>query len=573
MEQNNHIHKFEEIVVPPTCKEKGYTLHKCECGYEHKDNFKPITDHKFEIAQQTMPTCTENGNRTYRCIYCGETKEVALAPLGHAWGNWNISTYPTCTKDGAKMRICGRCGTRVDDVIPALGHKLTSPKKSQTQKGYIEYFCENCGETVVIPASVSKFKKFLSSHKKGVIASVISLVVVISLVFATFSFLIPAYHYYNAKDYIEQKDYIKAYSELKKCGDFKDSYALLNNFYIEYSKTESFNYSDGELGDSYTYERKFDEYGNKIYEAQYSENGILDKQYYDYEFYKDGIVKKKTYTFCNAEGVILDKAMFEYDIHGNKTHEIDYDEYDNIEYEYKYENKYNKDNVLIEKTTYYNGIKTSHYQFNESEYIISYIDYDEFGNIDKENSYKYEFDYDDEGRVIHGISHYENGEFHNEFENDYYSNDNLKLSISYNEQGVIICKNEYYSNGNVKLIVEYNDDGQVKYKRECNEKGDLTSYFSKGTFDNEFYFNGDKFKYEYDSNGNVIKEINNHFNLSDDEIEESESKIKYKYDENGILKSSIEYDDNGEKSREVHYYDPVVVYNLDNYNYDYRYDY
>ncbi len=441
------------------------------------------------------------------------------------------------------------------------------------EKEDTECFCQNCGETVVIPAPVSKFKKFLSSHKKGIIAAVISLVVVISLAFATINFFIPTYHYYKAKDYIEQKDYTKAYLELKKSGDFKDSYTLLKKFHIEYGKTESFNYSDGELEDSYTYKRRFDKYGNKIYESKYSNNEMSDKQYYDYEYYKDGRVKKKTYTFCNAEDITLDKAMFEYDIHGNKTREIDYDEYNNIEYEYKYENKYNKDNVLIEKITYYNGTKSSHHKFNDNGYIISSINYDEYGNIDEESTYKYKYEYDNEGRMIHAIANYENGDFYNEIKHEYYSNGNLKLTLSYNENGKVTYKNEQYSNGNIKLNVEYDDDGQVKYKREYNEKGDLTTYFSKGTFDDKFYFNSDRFKYEYDSNGNVIKEINYHFIYSDDVTEENGYETEYKYDENGILKSSTEYDNDGEKSHVVHYYDPIVVYDLDNYKYDYRYDY
>ena len=38
------VHDFEEIVVPPTATEQGYTLHRCkECGYEYKDNYTDPT--------------------------------------------------------------------------------------------------------------------------------------------------------------------------------------------------------------------------------------------------------------------------------------------------------------------------------------------------------------------------------------------------------------------------------------------------------------------------------------------------------------------------------------------------
>ena len=420
---------------------------------------------------------------------------------------------------------------------------------------------------------IHNFKKFLSSHKKGIIASVISLVAVVSLLFATFNFLIPAYHYYGAKDYIKQKDYVKAYSELKKSGDFKDSYILLKNFHIEYTKEESFKYSDGKLERSYAYERKFDEYGNKIHESCYSNNEISDKQRYDYEYYEDGRVKKKTYTFYNTEDIMLDKAVFEYDKHGNKTHEIDYDEFNNIEYEYKYEYKYNEDNVKIEKTTYYNGIKSNYYKFDDTGYVISYTKYDEYGNADIESSYKYAYEYDDEERMIRGIGRYENSNFYDDFECEYYSNGNLKLTVAYYEDGEVSSRQEYYSNGNQKLIINYNDEGQVIYKQKFNKKGDLTAYYNIDNSNDEFYFNGCRMKYEYDSNGNAIKSKEFSYNYSDGEMEESEYKTEFEYDKNGILKSCTEYDDNGKKSSEVHYSDVVVVYDMDDYKYGYRYDY
>lgn len=36
-------HEYEVTVVPPTAEEQGYTLHRCECGYEWKDEFVPAT--------------------------------------------------------------------------------------------------------------------------------------------------------------------------------------------------------------------------------------------------------------------------------------------------------------------------------------------------------------------------------------------------------------------------------------------------------------------------------------------------------------------------------------------------
>lgn len=38
-ESTIHTHKYVDTIIPPTCTEKGYTLHSCNCGYEYKDNF------------------------------------------------------------------------------------------------------------------------------------------------------------------------------------------------------------------------------------------------------------------------------------------------------------------------------------------------------------------------------------------------------------------------------------------------------------------------------------------------------------------------------------------------------
>ena len=76
MENQNHVHSFVDTVVPATCKEKGYTLHRCECGYEYADQYTPPTNkHSFVILQQVNPTCTEGGTqqvqRSHRRRYPG----------------------------------------------------------------------------------------------------------------------------------------------------------------------------------------------------------------------------------------------------------------------------------------------------------------------------------------------------------------------------------------------------------------------------------------------------------------------------------------------------------------------
>ena len=36
----DHVHNYDIIIVQPTCVEQGYTLYKCSCGENYKDNYE-----------------------------------------------------------------------------------------------------------------------------------------------------------------------------------------------------------------------------------------------------------------------------------------------------------------------------------------------------------------------------------------------------------------------------------------------------------------------------------------------------------------------------------------------------
>ncbi len=52
-----HTHSFIETVIEPTCTTKGYTLYKCACGEEYKDNEKNELPHNYVDGK-----CTDCGD-------------------------------------------------------------------------------------------------------------------------------------------------------------------------------------------------------------------------------------------------------------------------------------------------------------------------------------------------------------------------------------------------------------------------------------------------------------------------------------------------------------------------------
>ena len=102
------------------------TIAKHDCDLE---------GHGWDEGKVTKePTCTEEGEKTYTCQYCGKTKTEQIGALGHDWDEGQVTKEPTCTEAGEKTYTCQRCQDTYTEEIPALGHS------------YVDGTCERCGE-------------------------------------------------------------------------------------------------------------------------------------------------------------------------------------------------------------------------------------------------------------------------------------------------------------------------------------------------------------------------------------------------------------------------------------------
>lgn len=515
MEKDNmHIHTFKDTVVPPTCKEPGYTLHKCECGYEHKDNFKPVDSHNFELLEETKPTCTEKGLRTLKCSICGEVKSFEIDALGHEWGEWNVNNFATCTEDGKQTRVCSRCGQTQEQIIGAKGHKLSSPQKSKTQKGMVEYFCENCGQTITMK---SKTRRAL---KKILLFVALPLVLIAAITFASVKFAVPYYHYSTAKKYIEENKNTRAFHHLTECIDFKDSKELIRDFSIVFKTEENeYGYEVGnemEVHKSRS-EAEFDKNGNIISATSYvydEDDKYTGKNVHEYDkngnntlyasYDKNDKCTSKTVTEYNKKGdIILTKEYdgkklestttykHEYDSKGNKISsasddwKCEYEYYNNGELkaernydgdgEIEYALEYRNDGTLKKEMEYDSGQVYSTKEYNKYGYIASYsikdnkmefsYKYDEFDNPIQctfgsgKESGKKEWEYDNYGKLI-SYKVYHNGELAEKstWEYDY-------------EKEKLECMHERYSNGRVYSYEKFEcSEMEIKYTPELDNR-------------------------------------------------------------------------------------------------------
>ena len=89
-EECDHSNPSVEIIVAPTCTERGYTVSKCShCGYSQYYNSVDALGHQF-VEITVAPTCTESGYTVSKCTRCGEEegeRTNLVAPLGHEYKN------------------------------------------------------------------------------------------------------------------------------------------------------------------------------------------------------------------------------------------------------------------------------------------------------------------------------------------------------------------------------------------------------------------------------------------------------------------------------------------------------
>ena len=148
-------HKWDEGTVSkePTCTEEGEMTYTCtDCGETKTEPIDTI-DHTSEEIKAVPATCTEDGlTEGAKCSVCGEilqAQEIVKAS-GHAWDEGVITKEATCIEDGVKTFTCDRCKETRTETIKAKGHTeevIPAVAPTCTEDGLTEGVkCSVCGE-------------------------------------------------------------------------------------------------------------------------------------------------------------------------------------------------------------------------------------------------------------------------------------------------------------------------------------------------------------------------------------------------------------------------------------------
>lgn len=101
---------------------------------------------------ETLPTCTEAGEKGKVCSRCGMKETEKIPALGHDWGDWTVTTPATCTNEGVETRTCKRDPSHVETrTIPTTGHNWVD-------NGNGTHTCTNCGATEALPVGALELR-------------------------------------------------------------------------------------------------------------------------------------------------------------------------------------------------------------------------------------------------------------------------------------------------------------------------------------------------------------------------------------------------------------------------------
>ena len=145
----DHDYTFHQEVIPPTCKDGGYTRHDCQCGAFMTDTeTEKVACAELTYHEEQAATCTATGTKAhYQCPVCEKiywdaegtqqatAEELVLAKADHICGEWETTVPPTAESGGQQVRKCQNCDYTETKTLDPLTETLKKPTLSVTVDG------------------------------------------------------------------------------------------------------------------------------------------------------------------------------------------------------------------------------------------------------------------------------------------------------------------------------------------------------------------------------------------------------------------------------------------------------
>ncbi len=130
---------------------------------------------------------------------------------------------------------------------------------------------------------------------------------------------------------------------------------------------------------------------------------------------------------------------------------------------------------------------------------------------------------------------------------------------------------EFDLNGNIVSMKRHSGQGTLVDNLKYHYSGNQLKYVDDFGRANSGFLEGNKYNddYEYDTNGNLIKDLNkglvnikyNYFNLPISFLDQNNQNIRYQYDANGVKLSQLSYDENEQLKESTEFIGPFLYVN------------
>ena len=164
----DHSWNQGEITKEPTCKEEGEKTFTCSICGNTKTEKVSTTDHQhMEIRNKKEATCKEEGySGDTWCKDCGKkilSGQAIVKTEDHSWNQGEITKEPTCKEEGEKTFTCSICGNTKTEKVSTTDHQHMEIRNQKNptckEAGYSgDTYCADCGVKISSGKTIAKTK-------------------------------------------------------------------------------------------------------------------------------------------------------------------------------------------------------------------------------------------------------------------------------------------------------------------------------------------------------------------------------------------------------------------------------